>query len=50
MGAHATFIVDLACALAFNTKERMLLIVPNQGAISNFSADAMVEIPCLVGK
>ena len=49
MGAHATFIVDLACALAFNTKERMLLIVPNQGAISNFSADAMVEIPCLVG-
>lgn len=49
MGAHATFIVDLACALAFNTTERMLLIVPNQGAISNFSADAMVEIPCLVG-
>lgn len=49
MGAHATFIVDLACALAFNTKERMLLIVPNNGAISNFDDDAMVEIPCLVG-
>lgn len=49
MGAHATFIVDLACALAFNTKERMLLIVPNNGAIANFDDDAMVEIPCLVG-
>ncbi len=48
-GHHATFIVDLACALAFNTKERMLLIVPNKGAISNFDYDAMVEIPCLVG-
>lgn len=47
--AHATFIVDLARAIAFNTKERMLLIVPNKGAISNFSYDAMVEIPCLVG-
>lgn len=47
---HATFIVDLACALTTNTKERMLLIVENKGAISNFPSDAMVEIPCLVGK
>lgn len=49
-GAHASFIVDLACAIAFNTKERMLLIVPNGGAIENFDPEAMVEIPCLVGK
>ena len=28
----------------------MLLIVPNNGAISNFDKDAMVEIPCIVGK
>lgn len=47
---HATFIVDLTVALAFNTKERMLLIVENNGAIENFSTDAMVEIPCIVGK
>lgn len=47
---HASFIVDLAHALAFNTKERMLLIVENNGAIANISDDAMVEIPCLVGK
>ena len=46
---HASFIVDLACAIAFNTKERMLLIVPNEGAIENFDKTAMVEIPCIVG-
>lgn len=28
----------------------MLLIVENNGAIENFSPDAMVEIPCIVGK
>lgn len=47
---HASFIVDLACAIAFNTQERMLLIVPNNGIISNFDPTAMVEVPCLVGK
>ncbi len=48
--AHATYIVDLARAIAYNTKEKMLLIVENNGAINNFSNDTMVEIPCLVGK
>ena len=48
--AHADYIVDLACALANNTKEKMLLIVPNEGAIENFERTAMVEIPCIVGK
>lgn len=47
---HASYIVDLARALAFNTKEKMLLIVPNEGAIENFDSTAMVEIPCIVGK
>lgn len=47
---HASYIVDLATAIAFNTQERMLLIVPNNGAINNFDPEAMVEIPCLVGK
>ena len=47
---HASYIVDLAAAIAFNTQERMLLIVPNNGAINNFDPEAMVEIPCLVGK
>jgi len=47
---HASYIVDLARALAFNTKEKMLLIVPNEGAIENFDSEAMVEIPCIIGK
>lgn len=47
--AHATFIVDLARAIAYNTHERMLCIVENKGAISNFDPTAMVEVPCIVG-
>lgn len=47
---HASYIVDLARALAFNTKQKMLLIIPNEGAIENFDPEAMVEIPCIVGK
>lgn len=46
---HASFIVDLARAIAYNTHERMLCIVENNGAISNFDPHAMVEVPCLVG-
>ena len=46
---HASYIVDLARAIAYNTKERMLLIVENDGAISNFDPTAMVESPCIVG-
>lgn len=46
---HASFIVDLARAIAYNTQERMLCIVENKGAISNFDPTAMVEVPCLVG-
>lgn len=48
--AHATYIVDLACALAKNTLERFLLIVPNEGAVANFDETAMVEVPCIVGR
>ncbi|WP_067841996.1 6-phospho-alpha-glucosidase [Amphibacillus sediminis] len=46
---HASYIVDLARAIAFNTQERMLLIVENKGAIENFDPTAMVEVPCIVG-
>ncbi|WP_413487225.1 6-phospho-alpha-glucosidase [Carnobacterium maltaromaticum] len=46
---HASYIVDLARAIAYNTHERMLLIVENNGAIVNFEETAMVEVPCIVG-
>lgn len=47
--SHATFIVDLARAISFNTHERMVMIVENNGAIANFPDDAMIEVPCIVG-
>ncbi len=47
--SHASFIVDLARAIAYNTHERMLCIVENNGAIENFDPTAMVEVPCIVG-
>ncbi|MEQ2467630.1 6-phospho-alpha-glucosidase [Niallia hominis] len=46
---HASYIVDLARAIAYDTQERMLLIVENNGAIPNFDPTAMVEVPCIVG-
>jgi len=46
---HASYIVDLARAIAYNSQARMLLIVENNGAIENFDPTAMVEIPCIVG-
>ena len=49
-GEHAEFIVQLAGALSYNTYERMLLIVENNGAIANLDSTAMVEVPCLVSK
>ena len=48
MDEHASYIVDLATALKFNTYARMLLIVENNGIIENFDPTAMVEVPCLV--
>lgn len=49
-GIHAAFIVDIMQALVNNTKQRMLLIVENNGAIANVDNDVMVEIPCIVSK
>lgn len=45
---HASYIVDLARAIAFNTKEKMLMIVQNNGSLLNFDPTAMVEVPCIV--
>jgi len=49
-GCHGEYVIDLAIALAENTHDRMLLIVKNDGCISNISDDTMVEVPCIVGK
>ena len=46
---HATYIVDLATALAYNTHQRFLMMVPNEGIIPNLTQGMMVEVPCMVG-
>jgi Alpha-galactosidases/6-phospho-beta-glucosidases, family 4 of glycosyl hydrolases len=46
---HSNYIVDLSRAIAYNTHERMLVIIENDGAVSNFEPTAMVEVPCIVG-
>ncbi|MCT3284484.1 6-phospho-alpha-glucosidase [Lactiplantibacillus pentosus] len=46
---HSTYIVDLCTAIAYDTKQRMLAIIPNEGAISNIYPTAMVEVPVLFG-
>jgi maltose-6'-phosphate glucosidase len=46
---HSNYIVDLSRAIAYNTHERMLVIVENDGAVSNFEPTAMVEVPCIIG-
>lgn len=48
VGAHGSFIVDLAESLVREDGGRYLLIVKNDGAIASLSDDAMVEIPCYV--
>lgn len=47
--AHADMIVDLAIAIIYNTNEKFIMIVKNEGCIENISSDAMVEVSCLVG-
>lgn len=49
VGCHAEYIVDLATALANNTKEIFLIITENKGTIENLDSEMMVEVPCRVG-
>lgn len=49
VGCHAEYIVDLATALANNTKEIFLIITENKGSVENLEPEMMTEIPCRVG-
>lgn len=48
-GVHASYIVDLATALANNTNEIFLLMTENHGTIPNVDSGMMIEVPCRVG-
>lgn len=48
VGVHGEFIVDVACSLAFDLRQRHLVMVENKGAIANLPYDAMVEVPAYI--
>lgn len=48
-GVHGNYIIDIAKSIAFNKRERFVVNVLNEGAISNFREDVVVEVPCYVG-
>ncbi len=47
-GVHGEFIVEVAMSLAFNLRQRHLVMVPNCGAVKNVPDDAMLEIPAYI--
>lgn len=48
-GVHGNYIVDIAHAIIHNTRERFVVNMKNNGAISNFDPEAVVEVPAYVG-
>lgn len=43
---HGRYMVRVAASLAYNMRDTYLVIVENNGIISNLQDDAMVEVPC----
>jgi 6-phospho-beta-glucosidase len=49
-GEHGEFAVDVICALHRDEGRRMIVNTRNGGAVSSLDADAIVEVPSLVGR
>lgn len=47
--AHATYIIELALSILHNKNDIFLLIVPNNGVVSNLDDGMMLEVACRVG-
>ncbi|WP_100010237.1 6-phospho-alpha-glucosidase [Lentibacillus sediminis] len=45
---HGVYMIRAAASLLFNLKETFVVMVENQGVISNLPADALVEVPALL--
>jgi len=48
-GDHGNYIVDIANAIIHDTRERFTVNLKNNGAISNFDSEAVVELPVYIG-
>ncbi|WP_412516516.1 glycoside hydrolase family 4 [Actinomadura madurae] len=49
-GEHGEFAVDVICAMHRDEGRRMIVNTRNGGAVSSLDADAIVEVPSLVGR
>ncbi len=49
-GVHGMYIVELASSLLNNIQREFIMIIKNNGIISNLDDDVMVEVPCLISK
>ncbi|HEY7484256.1 MAG TPA: glycoside hydrolase family 4 [Streptosporangiaceae bacterium] len=49
-GEHGEFAVDVICAVARDEGRRLVVNTRNRGAISSLEPDAIVEVPCVVGR
>lgn len=48
-GVHGNYIVDICNAILHDTRERFTVNIKNNGSISNFDANAVVELPAYIG-
>jgi 6-phospho-beta-glucosidase len=48
-GEHGEFAVEVICAIAGDERRRLIVNTRNHGAIDGLEADAVVEVPSLVG-
>lgn len=47
--AHATYIIELAESIAYNSNDIFLLMVKNEGIVPNLEEGMMLEVACRVG-
>ena len=50
VGVHGEFIADVAMSMAYDLRQKWLVIIPNKGLIKGLPDDAMVEVPALLGR
>jgi len=50
VGVHGEFIADVAMSMAYDLRQKWLVIIPNKGLIKSLPDDAMVEVPALLGR
>jgi 6-phospho-beta-glucosidase len=48
-GAHGEFAIEVICAIAADERRRLIVNTRNGTAIDGLEAEAVVEVPCLVG-